>query len=134
LKKGKLINDRVSAAVARMGHTQQIAIGDCGLPIPGNVERIDLAVTPGIPAFLDVLDAVLAELDVQKVYLATESKTACPEHLKKILERFGADVEIEYFPHEELKKSLEHTVAVIRTGECTSFSNIILESRVDFSG
>ncbi|VTR19923.1 D-ribose pyranase [Serratia fonticola] len=35
MKKGVLLNSDVSAVVSRLGHTDQIAICDAGLPDPG---------------------------------------------------------------------------------------------------
>ena len=45
-----------------MGHTDTICIGDCGLPIPDETERIDLAVKFGQPSFMDVLEEVGADM------------------------------------------------------------------------
>lgn len=52
---------------------------------------------------MDVLKNVLAELEVQKIYLADEIKTKNPDQLKAIKEVLP-NVEIEYMPHSELKK------------------------------
>ncbi|MBI3310988.1 MAG: D-ribose pyranase, partial [Serratia liquefaciens] len=41
MKKGVLLNADVSAVVSRLGHTDQVAIGDAGLPIPAATQRID---------------------------------------------------------------------------------------------
>ncbi len=49
MKKGVLLNSDVSAVVSRLGHTDQIAICDAGLPIPAVTPRIDLALTQGVP-------------------------------------------------------------------------------------
>ncbi|WP_222563377.1 RbsD/FucU domain-containing protein [Spiroplasma clarkii] len=39
---------------------------------------------------------------------------------------------IKYLSHQELKEKTSACVAVIRTGECSPYSNIILEMGVDF--
>ncbi len=39
-----------------MGHTDWICIGDCGLPISNEVERIDLALEFGVPTFMKTLE------------------------------------------------------------------------------
>jgi D-ribose pyranase len=134
MKKGKLINSELSYVVSKMGHTQKIAIGDCGLPIPKEIKRIDLALMPGIPKFIDVFDAINSELDIQKVYLAPESKTECPQLVKYLKIKLPDYVEIVYLEsHEQLKDMLLDTEAVVRSGECTPYANVILESRVNFS-
>ena len=72
MKKGTLLNSELSSVIARMGHTDTLTIGDCGLPIRGQAQRVDLALIKGIPGFLDTLDAVLAELCVERAVLAEE--------------------------------------------------------------
>lgn len=36
------------------------------MPIPNDERRIDLAVTKGLPSFIDVLENVLTEVEIQK--------------------------------------------------------------------
>ena len=131
MKKGLLLNYEVSAVIAQMGHTDLLTVGDCGLPI-NYTKRIDLALKRGVPGFLETLDAVLTELCVEKVILSKEIKTVSPEMHQAILSRFGGTVKVEYVPHEEFKKLTEGSKAVIRTGECTPFANVILVSGVAF--
>ena len=70
MKKSTLLNSGLSAVIARMGHTETLTIGDCGLPIRGAAERIDLALKKGVPTFLETLDTVLTELCVERAVLA----------------------------------------------------------------
>ncbi|HWQ06600.1 MAG: D-ribose pyranase [Clostridiaceae bacterium] len=131
MKKGLLLNYEVSAVIAQMGHTDMLTVGDCGLPI-NYTKRIDLALKRGVPGFLETLDAVLSELCVERVILSKEIKAVSPEMHQAILSRFGESVKVEYVQHEEFKKLTEGSKAVIRTGECTSFANVILVSGVAF--
>lgn len=114
-----------------MGHTDGLAIGDCGLPIPKETERIDLALTKNIPTFIDTLKAVMLELEVQEVKLAEETKIQSPALYNEIVELLG-DVKVSFISHEELKLELKECKAVIRTGEQTPYANIILQSGVVF--
>lgn len=131
MKKTVLLNSRISKVIADMGHTQTLTIGDAGLPVPFGTEKIDLALVKGIPSFLDVLDAVLAELCVERIVLAEEIKKVNPEMEEEILKRFPG-VAVDYAPHEEFKEQTADSMAVIRTGETKSYSNIILVSGVTF--
>lgn len=131
MKKGILLNGELSSVIAQMGHTDTLTIGDCGLPIRGGVRRVDLALVKGIPSFLETLEAVLTELCVERVILAEEIKTASPEMHQRILDRFPG-IPVDYVPHEVFKQHTEHSRAVVRTGECTSYANIILVSGVTF--
>ncbi|RHW52553.1 D-ribose pyranase [Lactobacillus bombicola] len=131
MKKTKVINSDLSRVIANMGHFDKLAIGDAGTPVPKGTEKIDLAVTKGIPSFMDVLDNVLEELEIQQIFLASEIKTENPAMLAKIKKRLP-DTPIEFITHEELKESLKDCKAFVRTGEMTPFANILLESNVVF--
>ena len=132
MRKTALLNSNVSSVISRMGHTDRLTIGDCGLPIPRDVERIDLALKLGVPGFLETLDVILEELCVEKIILAEEIKTASPEMHAEILKRFPAKVAVEYVPHEDFKRATVSSKAVVRTGECTPYANVILCSGVTF--
>jgi len=80
---------------------------------------------------LDVLDNVLEELEVQKIYLAEEIKSENPDMLQQIQRRLPQTV-IEFISHDKLKKELNDCKAFVRTGEMTPFANVMLESNVVF--
>lgn len=83
MKKGVLLNSPISSVISRLGHTDKITIADAGLPIPSSVERIDLALTQGIPDFMSVLQTVTHEMQIEAVMLAEEIKTINPSFLMK---------------------------------------------------
>ncbi len=131
MKKTGIINADISRVLSYMGHTDTIAVGDCGLPVPDETERIDLAVTFGNPGFMEVLKAVVSDMKVEKIVLASEIKDKNKEIFSQIEELFGnleTGFEIEFVSHEELKKKTKQCKAVIRTGETTPYANIILQS------
>ena len=139
MKKGKLLNSEISYVLSKMGHTDTIAIADCGLPIPNAVQRIDLAVKKGLPEFIPVLAVVLEELFIEKIILAEEILIINPQLNDEIIKLIKSvelqqknNVEIEYIPHEKFKSQTEQSKAIIRTGEYKSYANIILISGVTF--
>ena len=97
MKRHGILNSDISRVLSYMGHTDCICIGDCGLPIPDETERIDLAVKFGVPTFMDVLKEVGNDMKIEKIVLAEEIK----EHNQQVLEEItqsltGQDVEVEY--------------------------------------
>jgi D-ribose pyranase len=108
-----------------MGHNDTLTIVDAGYPIPANTLRIDLALEPGVPGFLQTLRVVLGELFVERVILAEEIKSKSPHILKGIQELLPG-IAVEFVPHVEFKKLAPSSRAVIRCAEYTPFSNIIL--------
>ena len=86
MKKNGILNSDISRVLSYMGHTDRICIGDCGLPVPDETERIDLTVKFGTPSFMEVLEEVGKDMKIEKVILAEEIKEQNPEQLKNILD------------------------------------------------
>jgi D-ribose pyranase len=72
MKKHGILQHELSEVIATLGHTDSLVIADAGLPIPPEVKRIDLAITEGVPKFMQVLGAILQEVQVERVILARE--------------------------------------------------------------
>lgn len=135
MKKRRLLNSEISSVISRMGHTDHITIGDAGLPISDKVKRIDLALEKGVPTFLGTLDVILDELKVEEVVIAKEIKSMSSEfhnELLKLLEKKCGEITIVEVTHEEFKEITKESKAVVRTGECTPYANIVLKSGVTF--
>ena len=85
----------------------------------------------GTPGFLETLDTILEELCVQEIILAEEMKDVSPELWHETLHRFP-NIKVTYVSHEKLKELTKKSRAVVRTGETTSYANVILVSGVTF--
>lgn len=134
MKKQGILNSDISRVLSYMGNTDTICIGDCGLPIPDGVERIDLALAFGEPTFMRTLEIVAGDMKIEKIVLAEEIKEQNPDVFSKVEAFFaGQEVEVEFVSHAELKKRTHDCKAVIRTGETTPYANIILQSGCIFA-
>ena len=102
-----------------------LTITDAGYPIPTTTQRIDLALEPGVPGFLQTLKVVLIELFVERIILAEEIQQYSPHILQGIQELLPG-IPIQYVPHVEFKQIAPSSRAIIRTAEYTPYSNIIL--------
>ena len=131
MKKGIVLNSQISEVIANMGHTDLLAIADCGLPIPDTSKKIDLALTKGIPGFIEAVDVVLTELEVEEAIIAKEMLEKSPDLFAKLKESLG-NIPITFVTHAEFKQLTKSAKACIRTGECTPFANIILKSAPTF--
>lgn len=131
MKKNGILNSEISKVLSELGHTDYICIADCGLPVPSGVKKIDLALKISVPSFIDVLKLVNDDMFVEKIILAEEIKTKNKKQLNNIKSIYK-NVETEFVLHEDFKKKLKDAKAVIRTGEATPYSNIILVSKVCF--
>lgn len=132
MKARGIIHPRLAAVVAAMGHGDLLGIADAGLPVPLQVERVDLGFAPGKPGFLDVVRAILEELRVEAYVLAEESREACPQYVRTLQESLP-EADAVWVDHEELKRLTAGARAVVRTGEFTPYANVLLRSGVDFT-
>ncbi|WP_455818489.1 D-ribose pyranase [Pseudomonas cerasi] len=139
MKKGTLLNSDISSVISRLGHTDSIVIGDAGLPVPQGPQRIDLAVTHGIPTFLQVTHAVTSEMQVESAIIAEEIKQHNPQLHSELIalldllqQHQGNSISIRYISHEQFKHQTQRSQAVIRSGECSPYANVILIAGVTF--
>ncbi|MZI91995.1 D-ribose pyranase [Vibrio sp. CAIM 722] len=139
MKKTALINAELSHLVATLGHTDEYTICDAGLPIPSATQRIDLALTYGVPGFLETVKTVLSESQIEGVILAEEFPKTSPECFEQFMVLLNAEeqskgkpITITYLPHEAFKARTHQSRAVIRTGECTAYANVIFQAGVVF--
>ena len=132
MRKTGILNQAILNATGSLGHTDRIVVSDAGLPIPLGVDRIDLTVVRGLPRLLDVLEPLMAEIHVEKIFLSKEIEKASPDFLARIRELAGK-IPIEFLAHTEFKRQTREAKAIIRTGEFTPYANVMLQSGVDFS-
>lgn len=131
MKKRGVLHNELAQAIARMGHGDLLVIADAGLPVPPGVPCIDLAVRCGLPPMLEVTRAVAEELQVAAVTIADEL-LARDEALPAALRELFPEASFHHLSHDELKRRGERARAVVRTGECSPYANVILASGVTF--
>lgn len=139
MKRTALINSELSYVVAKLGHFDELTVCDAGLPIPPEVARIDLALSEGVPSFMQTVKAVLSEMEVQGVQLASEFPEVSPELHQELLDFIdsvaddrGKPIAVSYVSHEEYKANLKKSVAIVRTGEFTPYANVTFSAGVVF--
>lgn len=131
MKKTTLLNSELSYAIATLGHMQTLVVADAGLPIPPETERIDLALTKGVPGAVETLKVILSEMQVEKIILAEEVKARNPQFLKEV-KKLLPGVPLEFVTHTIFKSMTSDACAVVRTGEFAPYANVILVAGVVF--
>lgn len=124
-----LWHPRLCALITGLGHHQTLVLADPGLPVPEQVETIDLVWARNQPRLLPVLAAVCSELVVQEAVIAEELTDAA------LLDGIGAitrGVPLKSTSHEEFKRRCREAAAIVRTGEATAYANVILRAGVPF--
>ena len=116
-----------------MGHTDKLVVCDSGLPIPRDVEVVNLALTKNIPRFLDTVRVLMEEMQVQRAVIANELVSQGNGMYQELLKLLPG-VELRQVTHQEFKRLTAEgcTIAFVRTAEATPYANVILESGVTF--
>ncbi|CCH35713.1 D-ribose pyranase [Actinosynnema sp. NPDC047251] len=129
MKRAGILHPGLNAELARLGHTDEVVVADCGLPIPPGPAVVDLAFTFGVPTFLQVLDGVLGELVVERALVATELDERNPSCAAALAGRLPL---IDRVDHDGFKGRVAQARLVIRTGEATPYANVLLRCGVPF--
>ncbi len=135
MKRTRLLNSELSYEISRIGHTDSITVCDAGLPIPGGVKRIDLAIEKGYPSFVRTLDALLSEMMVDEIVVATEIHEHNPaafDGMMDLFRRHGMTPVVTEVSHDAFKRLSCESAVIVRTGECTPYANVMLKSGVVF--
>jgi D-ribose pyranase len=131
MKEIGLLNKEISDVISRLGHGDEICICDAGFAMPNGVRDIDISLKDNSPRLIEVLVEILKYFSVEKLIIAKETKTVSPSMFEKILEQFNKEIKIEVISHMKLKERTKRVKAIIRTGEFTAYTNIILISGTD---
>ena len=132
MQKVGILNSSIAKVLADLGHTDTIVIGDCGLPVPAGVPKIDLALKLGTPSFMEVVSEVAKYMEIEKVEVAAEIQEKNIGVYEALKEIFPQQEWIIDENHEAFKAATAKAKVVIRTGEITPYANIILHSNVIF--
>ena len=125
-----IIHAQLAAALATLRHTDLFGISDSGFPTGKGTQVIDLAIVYGLPSFDRVLDAILSEVVVEKAIMANETDVHNPAQANRIRSHFADVVSVS---HDELKTMATDARFVVRTGDATPYSNVLLRAGVAFS-
>jgi D-ribose pyranase len=128
MKETGLLNVEISDAIAHLGHMDEIIICDAGFPIPAGIRTIDIALKANQPTTLEVLTEILQHFSVEKIVLAEETQKHSPTMFARLTGLFDKDVTVESMPHIEFKQRSRGVKAIVRTGDFTAYSNIMLVS------
>ena len=127
MKRGGILHPALNHLLASTGHTDYFTVCDGGFPVPIGPERIDLALVAGIPTVLDVLRAVHAEFEIDRVLITREMEEVSPERVEELRVLLG-DVPLEPVSHLELKRLSATARATVRTADTVPYANVIVVS------
>ena len=127
LKSG-ILNPWLNDLLSRVRHTNTLVIADRGFPFWPQIETVDLSLVKGVPAVLQVAEAILLNWKCGEVFMAKEFKDCNDRHTRAAFARPFRGIKMTFEPHVDFKKRVPHAIGLIRTGDTTAYGNMILVS------
>ena len=127
LKTG-IVNPHVLSLLARVRHTNWLVIADRGFPFWPQIETVDLSLVDDVPTVVQVLAAIRPNFVIGQAWMAQEFLKHNGPDKRRAFDEVLAGVSISYEPHVQFKRRVPQAIGLIRTGEATLYSNVILES------
>lgn len=122
------LNRDISRLLSEQGHSDLLMVCDAGFATPKEIEVIDISLSENQPTVVQTLDELKKFFSVEKMVLANQTQQNNPSLFKAITENIFENVECEVIDHSELKKLAKEVKGIIRTGDFTSYANVILIS------
>jgi len=123
-----IVNREICDVLSMMGHTDELIVCDAGFAIPPRVRTVDVSLAENKPTVLEVLEELKKHFSIEKLVMANETRQVSPTRFKAIVDVFGEDMPVETISHSDFKLRSRSVKAVIRTGDFTAYSNVLLVS------
>ncbi|GAA4289089.1 RbsD/FucU family protein [Georgenia daeguensis] len=128
MKRGRILNAKLSYAIATMGHDDLMLVTDAGLPFKHDERVIDLALSPDVPDLFSVLRAIRQEMWVEKLAFIKEGDN--PNVVNGVKDIFP-DAEATFEPNDWFHHAVDQEAKwVVRTGAWTPWGNVALWSGI----
>ena len=128
MKETGIVNSQIAGVISMMGHTDELIVCDAGFAIPLGVRTVDISLAKDKPTVLEVLEELKKHFSVEKLIIANQTRDVSPTRFKDITNLFGEAMDVETIDHSQFKQRSKSVKAVIRTGDFTAYSNVLLVS------
>ncbi|MFW2514043.1 RbsD/FucU domain-containing protein [Demequina sp. SO4-13] len=128
MKRGGVIHDKLSYAIATMGHDDLMIVTDAGMPFKRDERTIDLALAPNVPDMFTVLRAIRQELWVEKFAFIEEGQNP---NIVNGVTAILPDAESVLMPNDWFHDAVDNSAKwVVRSGAWTPWGNVALWSGI----
>ena len=128
LKTG-ILNPSLNSLLSRVRHTNTLVIADRGFPFWPEIETVDLALVDDVPTVIQVLDAIRENFVVGHAFMARQFFEHNTAETQAAFARALAGIPVTREDHEAaFKPRVPRAIGLVRTGDTTPYSNMILVS------
>ena len=128
MKETGILNRDLAELLSAQGHGDLMMVCDAGFAIPDSIPVVDLSLKKDNPLIDQVLEELAKHYSIEKIIMANETKNISPSKFEKVQDILGSDLPVETMEHTKLKEMSHRVKFVIRTGDFTAYSNVILIS------
>ena len=130
MQRSGIIHHELAGLIAGLRHTETFVISDAGLPLAPGTPTVDLGYRYSQPPFLDVAEALLAQIVVEHSWVTGQVREINPT-VYTALRSFG--LEPEPLDHNEFKARVGDVKFAVRTGEDSFYANVLCRAGVPFT-
>ncbi len=123
-----ILNPGILALLARTRHTNSLVIADCDFPSWPGLETVDVSLARGFPTVLQVLKLIQPHWKCGAAFMAKEFLEHNDKRTRNAFIRACRGMDLQFVPHAEFKQQVPRATGLIRTGDATIYSNMILVS------
>ena len=124
----RILNPQLLSLLARVRHTNALVIADRGFPFWPQIETVDISLTDGIPAVLQVLAALRPDFQAIQAYMAREFLGENTPATRALFAKGLKGIPTTYEPHGQFKQRVPGAIGLVRTGDTIQYANLILVS------
>jgi len=123
-----IVNNDICDILSGLGHTDEVIVCDAGFAIPLGVRTVDISLAENKPTVPEVLAELKKHFSVEKLVISEETKKTVPTRFKELSKAFGVNIPVELITQNEIRARAKNVKAVIRTGDFTAYSNVLIVS------
>jgi D-ribose pyranase len=123
-----ILNPQINDLLARVRHTNLLVISDRGFPYWPMIETVDISLVDGVPTVLQVLNAIRSNFDICEIFMANEFKLENTPQVQKQFADVMHGIPVTFEAHVDMKKRVPNAIGLIRTGDTTQYTNMVLMS------
>jgi D-ribose pyranase len=123
-----IVNREICDVLSTLGHTDEMIVCDAGFAIPNGIRTVDISLGENKPTVPEVLAELRKHFSVEKLIISEDTRKYVPPRFVELSASFGPEIPVETVSQHKLRNRARQVKAVIRTGDFTAYSNLLIVS------
>jgi D-ribose pyranase len=127
MRESGILNRDINDVLSTLGHTDEMIVCDAGFAIPAGIRTVDISYSENKPTVPEILRELRKHLSVENVVISEDTQKQMPQRFQELARALG-EVPVEIITQSELRARAKSVKAIIRTGDFSAFSNVLIVS------